>query len=214
MTILNTIVLPDRVGFLADSSVSGDPAGPTITAKVVALPGLGLIVGAAGSLAVLQEVVRLLLGGLPPESTAADVAHELGETLLGIWQRAGRHPTSIVLAGTDGPTARAFILQSPTFEALELPPGVWLQPGTEAAPPTQTTPSDEPPPRCELPRQAEPWPHGWSVSLEVARAAFRQQREQRRTPSGGSADLVMLDAFNGIHAQRLEALEFHEATPA
>lgn len=220
MTILNTIVLPDRVGFLADSSVSGDPAGPTITAKVVALPGLGLIVGAAGSLAVLQEAVRLLLGGLPPGSTVADVAVCAGPALAELWQRTQRAPTSVVLAGMVGDEAQAYILSTPTFPAVQMPPGVWLLPPTrpiaarttvDVGEVTDPSPGGEPGAPPVL-RQPAPWSFGWSESLEVALAEVQTQRAQRRVQSGGSLELLTV-AAHGIGAHRIRDLEFLDVLP-
>lgn len=218
MTILNTIVAGDRVGLLADSSVSGD-AGPIVTAKTLALPGLGLIVGAAGSLAVLQDAVRLLLNGLPPGTTAADVAECIGPPLAERWEQTQRAPTSVVIAGIVGDEAQAYILSTPTFAAVRMPPGVWLLPPMRAAaerrsagdlvdPPAPGQPPDAP----AVLRQPAPWVHDWSESLEVAQAAVRTQREQRRVQSGGSLELLTL-AAHGMSAHRVLDLEFLGALP-
>ncbi len=218
MTILNTIVAGDRVGLLADSSVSGD-AGPIVTAKTLALPGLGLIVGAAGSLAVLQDAVRLLLNGLPPGTTAADVAECIGPALAERWEQTQRAPTSVVIAGIVGEEAHAFILSSPEFPAVRMPPGVWCLPPTRPAverrsasdliePPAPGQPPDAP----AVLRQPSPWVHDWSESLEVAQAAVRTQREQRRVQSGGSLELLTV-AAHGMSTYRIRDLEFLDALP-
>ena len=217
MTILNTIVAGDRVGLLADSSVSGD-AGPIVTAKTLALPGLGLIVGAAGSLAVLQDAVRLLLNGLPPGTTAADVAECIGPPLAERWEQTQRAPTSVVLAGIVGEEVQAYILSSPEFPAVRMPPGVWLLPGTRPAA-ERTSVSDliEPPAPGAPPeapavlRQPAKWALEWTESLEVALAAVATQREQRRVTSGGGLELLVLDVFTGITARRLAELELVES---
>ena len=217
MTILNTIVAADRVGLLADSSVIGG-AGPTVTAKTLALPGLGLLVGCAGSLTVLQAAVRMLLNGLPPGSTAGDVAATAGPALADVWNRTQRAPTSIVLGGIVGEEAQAYILSAPEFPAVRMPPGVWLLPPTRPAaerssvsdliePPAPGAPPEAP----AVLRQPAKWALGWTESLEVALAAVATQREQRRVTSGGGLELLVLDVFTGITSRRLAELELVEA---
>ena len=218
MTILNGIVLPDRVGLLSDTSVSAAGAGPTITSKALALPGLGLLVGAAGSLEVLQAAVRMLLNGLPPGSTVADVAVSPGPAPAAPWQRTQRAPSSVIVAGIVGEELQAYILSSPAFDAVRMPPGVWLLPPTRPAaerrPAESVDVTDSAPGDVDAPavlRQPVQWALDWTESLEVAQAAVRTNGEQRRVQSAGPLGLLVLARFTGPTATRLDALDFLEA---
>ncbi len=209
MTIMNVIITEGRAALIADTAIAA-PGDVGITSKSLALPHLSLICGAAGSLAVWLDLLRLLLGGMPVGTTAADLAATLPEFLRDSWQRTQRAPTSIVMAGVgDDGDIEASIFSSPHFAPQRLAPGVWLQPGiledatTEPPPPSVSASRFDDTGEPAVLAPPRPWVHDFSQSLEICLAAVRQQRAQRRTTSGGSLELVSV-ASHGISAWRLE----------
>lgn len=219
MTIINTVVLADRIALMSDTSVKSDNDWGC-TSKALGLPHLGAVTGCAGVLSVWLGWVRALLGGVPPGTDAFDLAAAAPELLQSLWQDSCLAPTAIVLgARTPDGAAVAWIFSSPSFRARRLAPGVWLMPSTtarspgnppaEASPPAKYSPSGGPwsPIAIEPP---EPWPHGWPDSIRMALDSTRQQRQQRRVSSGGSLELIVLTQ-DAIRSTRLEDLSFEPA---
>lgn len=213
MTLLNVIVADDRVAVLSDTSATSAQSCD-VTSKTLAMPALQLMTGAAGSLEIWLQWIRMLLAGLPPDSTLSDLIATAPEFLAQLG--AERPPSSIVIAGVVADEGvAAYWLSSPSFIPSRLPTGVWLTPGIEP----RTTPAEptrgeqvEPMESTAVLPQREPWRLDWSQSIEVALAAVKTQREQRRVPSGGSLELMTLTSY-GINAHRVETLDFLGAVP-